>query len=77
MFSLCLQVGTALDGIFYDFAHCTTWRPQTLKGLASSEYLTPLLGQRDQWGGEFMLSRHANPEYLLGFLSRWYPAQGW
>jgi hypothetical protein len=48
---------------------------QTLEVLAAAQDLTPLLGQRGEGGRDLVLSRHTEVHHLLGFLTRWRPAQ--
>ncbi len=49
---------------------------QTLELLAMAQYLAPLLGQRGELPRDVVLSRHADPEHLLGLLSDWRTTQG-
>src|SRR5713101_4926768 len=49
---------------------------QTLEFLAMAQHLAPLLGQRGHLSRDLVLSRHADPQHLCGFLSRWRPTQG-
>ena len=49
---------------------------QTLECLAMAQHLAPLRGQRGHLPRDLMLSRHADPQHLFGFLSRRRPTEG-
>ncbi len=49
---------------------------QTLELLPMAQHLAPLLGQGGELPRDFVLSRHADPQHLLGLLSGWRTTQG-